>query len=526
MGIARRKRRKRVGVQFELGTHLFVDAGPLSRKCVEELKKRFTRSNSEFFRKRKMGVNIYALKAQGIEPEIQAWAEVGTRLALPRGAAQDVADIVEQHDGLVPEVVDCTDVGEPLKVELQLEPRPYQEKAAKALASRGGYRGFRGNSILRGPCGSGKTSVLLQTIARIGRSAIVLVNSKDLMAQWVTETIKWFGFTPGTVGGGHGRVVAPMTIATDQTLYSELKRGLDMSWISRFGVMVGDEVHHWAAPMFSRVAELFTARHRVGASADERRKDGKDWLIRDTFGPVVYEIGKGDLQERGHLVPVHMRVVTTEHVDGVYSDSVDAPGVSADWTGMVTRLNRDEERNRLIEVEVMRALEDPHAKVLLLNDRVEACRDWAARISARIGVERCGLLLGKARRKGSKKTNERTLAGLRGGVVRFAAGTSVADEGLDVPSLTHVFVTCPSHTHLQRLEQRAGRCARPFENKKHGTVVYFWDYRMFPHPGADGLTRLRERRSRFVDRFFKAVDEVEVVSGRREHGHQEAQEEG
>jgi superfamily II DNA or RNA helicase len=290
------------------------------------------------------------------------------------------------------------------------------------------------------------------------------------------------------------------------------------------------------------VAELFASRHRIGASADERRKDGKDWLIRDTFGPVVYEIGKGDLQDREYLVPVHMRVVTTEYVDGVYLDSVAEPGVAADWNGMVTRMNQDDARNDLIEAEVLLALRDPWAKVLLLNDRVEACRGWAHRISMRIGADKCGLLLGKARKRGSRRTNERTLAGLRGGVVRFVAGTSVADEGLDVPPLTHVFVTCPSHTHLQRLEQRAGRTARPFAavdgtkvlwKKEHGTVVYFWDYMMFPYvDGVDVLrrhgmnkeaeNRLRSRRARFVDRFFKAADEVEVVSGRRVHGHQEA----
>jgi len=517
VGVARRRRRARLEVDFEVGTHLFVDATVLSAGCVEEIKQRFTRTNSEFYRKRRMGVNLFALKSAGVEPEIRAWRQVGGRLALPRGAAGDVADIIAERDGLAPRVVDCTDAGEPLKVQLLEEPRPYQERATDASIDSGG------NCIIRGPCGSGKTSVLLQIIARIGKAAIVMVDTKDLLSQWVTETIKWFGFTPGTVGGGRPRVVAPLTIATDQTLYSMAKRGEDMGWLSRFGVMVGDEVQQWAAPMFMRVAELFSSKYRIGASADERRKDGKDWLIRDTFGPVAYEIEKGDLQEAGFLVPIYMRVVTTEYVDGVYLDSVAAPGVAADWTGMVTRLNKSRSRNDLIEAEVMRALRDPRAKVLLLNDRVPACREWAARISARIGAERCGLLLGRTKQKGTGGSNEKTLAGMRGGAVRFAAGTSVADKGLNVPPLTHVFVTCPSHTHLQLLEQRAGRAARPFEypdgsEKQNGELVYFWDYGMFPYPGQDDPAKLRARRGRFVDKFFKAVDDVEVVSGRRQHG--------
>ena len=49
----------------------------------------------------------------------------------------------------------------------------------------------------------------------------------------------------------------------------------------------------------SGTIDRFTARYRVGVSADERRKDGKEFLIRDLFGGVAVEVPKGEMVDKG-----------------------------------------------------------------------------------------------------------------------------------------------------------------------------------------------------------------------------------
>jgi superfamily II DNA or RNA helicase len=96
-------------------------------------------------------------------------------------------------------------------------------------------------------------------------------------------------------------------------------------------------------------------------------------------------------------------------------------------------------------------------------------------------LEECGVKSGKMiGGPGNQEELEITKAGLLDGDIRVGVGTKVADEGLDIPSLTHIFLTCPVHTHPKRMEQMAGRAARPYQDKKFGIVYYFWDQNIWP----------------------------------------------
>jgi superfamily II DNA or RNA helicase len=337
------------------------------------------------------------------------------------------------------------------------------------------------------------------------------VHNGALMNQWVGAIGEWLGMAPGTIGGGRKPDVSkPVVVAMQQSLARMAKTGAPPAWTDTFGVLAGDEVHHWAATTFQAVGRMFRAKHFIGVSADERRKDGLEFLIEWTFGSVVHEIKRDDLESVGRLVPIRMHVVPTDYQDELYLETV-GNDESPDWVGMVSRMmdvrrTAALERAKVVWRVVERIVKDvPGARVLVLNDRVEACKMMVEQFGM-MGL-RAGLLIGGTE---NKKELERTKAGLQGGRLDVGVGTTIADEGLDIPALTHVVVTSPVAQHPRRLEQMVGRAARPWPGKERAVAVYVWDRLMFPPVPVGDIKRERLER-RFMEKLGAVVPDVRLM---------------
>lgn len=136
-------------------------------------------------------------------------------------------------------------------------------------------------------CGKGKTVIALETIAAMGVPALVIVNTKQLIQQWMEEASK---LLPGVFLGLLGKVSkrkgrAHITFTTYQKL---AMAGCDEEDRRRFGVIVFDEEHHVGAETFSYAANLFPGK-RVGLSATPDRADGMQVIHQLHIGPVLYK---------------------------------------------------------------------------------------------------------------------------------------------------------------------------------------------------------------------------------------------
>jgi len=461
------------------------------------LKSRFERPNPKHFKAKNMG-----FWAGNIPRTIKQWEIEDQWLMLSRAALEVIEEVLAEHDMVLDDVKDRTIAGEKIDLRLKKELRPYQVEAVRHLIATASDK-HRG-AVVRGPCGSGKTCILLGSMAAVRRPTLVVVHTKPLMDQWLGECVEWFGIVPGSIGGGRKETIKDVTVGMQQTIHRRIKDG-NAPWLERFGLMVGDEIHRFAAKTFQEVVERVPAAMRLGASADERRKDGLEFLIYDTFGPCAHQITRDELLQLHRLVPIAMCVVPTEFECESYVDSV-LHRETPDWNGMISEMVDDDERNALILDRVMRELRDPSVRMLLLNDRVDPCVRWVRVLNAR-GVP-AGLMIG-----GSKNANElaATKRGLLNGDLRVGVGTKVADEGLDIPPLTHVVLTTPVAQHPKRLEQMIGRAARTCGGKETAVVIYFWDRKMFPAPKKDENGDDRARRERnFIRRLENLVDDIEV----------------
>ncbi len=87
------------------------------------------------------------------------------------------------------------------------------------------------------------------------------------------------------MGEASSEDVQPITIAIQKTLAAH---GVDDELRSFFGAVICDEVQLFGAKTFYEVIDPWPAKYRIGVSADERRKDRKEFLIHHQFGEVVH----------------------------------------------------------------------------------------------------------------------------------------------------------------------------------------------------------------------------------------------
>jgi superfamily II DNA or RNA helicase len=159
------------------------------------------------------------------------------------------------------------------------EPRPFQAEALSA------WRAARGRGVVVLPTGAGKSHVGVLAIDDKRRSALVVAPTLDLVRQWYDLLRTSFGVEIGVVGGGEHEVL-PLTVTTYDSAY------LHMEHLgSRFGLVIFDECHHLPGETYALAARLCLAPFRLGLSATPERPDGRDAMLTELVGPIVYRRG-------------------------------------------------------------------------------------------------------------------------------------------------------------------------------------------------------------------------------------------
>jgi len=456
----------------------------LDLETITSLLAMFTHPNPKYTQALRLGFSTW-----NIPQKMTSFSLEDPFLSFPRGALGRIIDLLEVKGYTIEAIIDRSLKLDRLDLKLAYQLYPYQQEAVDAIVRSG-------NCVIRGPCGSGKTILILGAIVALKQPTLVIVHTETLKKQWAAVVSDWLGFVPGSIGGKEKTNIRPITIGMQQTIWRWAANKPE--WATKFGCIIGDEVHHWASRTFQDTAKIFPAAYRVGASADEKRKDGLEHLIYDTFGPCVYAIKRDELIASNRLLPVDMLLVKTGYEDPEYLSGLEE-GVSMDWGKMITALTADEDRNEVILRTTLRLLAEPKNRLLMLSERVQSCHDWKEVLESH--GHPCRVMVG-----GNKNETEQAISDLRAGKIRIAIGTKIADEGLDIPQLTHVLITCPLHTHPQRLEQMVGRAARVCEGKSQATAIYFWDSGMFPTPDLefDDPFKQRGRRRAFFRNLLKA----------------------
>ncbi|WP_336037056.1 DEAD/DEAH box helicase [Halobacterium yunchengense] len=327
--------------------------------------------------------------------------------------------------------------------------------------------------VLELPTGSGKTVIGLKAIEAVGRSALVVVPTIDLLTQWKRELGREFDREVGQLGGGE-QVVRPVTVATYDSAYL---RADDLG--DRFGLVVFDEVHHLGGEGFRDVARMFAAPARMGLTATFERPDNAHEVVAELVGGVAYRLSADDLAG-DHLADYDVKRVEVpltaeerdryEDAQGTFTDYLRQSSVQlrsgSDYQELVKRSGTDPRAREalLAKQRARRIVRESDAKV----DRLEEILDRHRRDRVIVFTASTDLVYRLSERFLLPAVTHETAASERREVLeRFRRGdysrvvtANVLDEGVDVPDANVAVVFAGSGSERE-FTQRLGRVLRP-----------------------------------------------------------------
>jgi len=455
----------------------------IPRGFGKDLRAAFTHSNPDYHRKKAMGFSTWGISTQ-VKTHESLEDALGRRLTLPRGGIHKLREIAEAH-GIRLRYQDRTTEAPAHFPRFMVNPeepdhvlRWYQEQGVDAAA-------VRRQGVVRAPTGSGKTVAALAFIHRIQQRTLVVMRDGNLLEQWTREAQGSLGLKKAQIGvirGGRkyhpGR---PLVLGLQQSLHSMGPEGLaDLFEADPFGAVVVDEVQTVAARTFQGVVDHFPTRFRIGFSADETRKDKKEFLIYDSMGPVIHEIDRTALEREGVIHPVTVRVVPTDFRADWYRAA--DPG-DRDFTRLIEEMTEDAERNVILLSLAQAVVQSGEIPAMVFTHRREHAHRMAdAELSVRHAIP-CGLLLGGAGEDRERFREDREK--LLDGRLAIAIGTfNALGVGINLPVVRAGIVATPiSGSNRQFFGQVRGRICRVSEasGKDSAVLYYLWDRHVFPN---------------------------------------------
>ena len=343
--------------------------------------------------------------------------------------------------------------------------RPDQEAAIDAW-ERAGRRGM----IVK-PTGTGKTEIALSIIARHGVPALVVAPLRDLMYQWQRRIRQGLGFDAGVLGDGR-QEVWPITVTTYDSAWIHMKEiG------NRYRLIVYDEAHHLPGPSQHESALDCLAPMRLGLTATPVRSDGRDRMLDELIGPVVWDEDLASARGRTVAdyaivrVPIYLTEAEQAEFDELsrairhYVMTRRREDGQFEWTEMARRSREDAEARGILRLyrrklaivnrsaEKLRVLED-----ILRIHPDESCVIFTASNRMALDVSARFLLPALTAHSGKQERNlvldafaQRRLRGL--------VACEVLNEGWDAPAVK-VGVVLGGDKGVREAVQRLGRLLR------------------------------------------------------------------
>ncbi|TRM13157.1 DEAD/DEAH box helicase [Lentibacillus cibarius] len=423
---------------------IYISKRGLPQQFVQELAQLSKFSNPAFYKAEKK-----RLSTKEIPRIIDCSEETEANLILPRGCMEDLNQLLQQKS-IGMSLSDERNAGTPLDAAFHGTLSIQQEEAMQKL-----LRHHTG--ILSATTGFGKTVISASMIAKRKVNTLVIVHRRHLMDQW-KERLKVFlkkeSGMIGQLGGGKNTVSGHLDIATIQSLNSG---GMEQDIIRNYGQIIVDECHHIPAVTFEKVLKKAEATYIYGLTATPKRKDGLDRITRMQLGPIRHKINAKDqakVRPFNHvLVPRYTSFNSSKKdIQAIYSELV-----------------TDEKRNEMIFNDVLTALEEGKAPIIL-TERIEHVQKLEAMFKG--FTKHLIVLTGELNEK-QKRERLNKLEELDDEEERLIIATGkYIGEGFDNARQDTMFLTMPI-SWKGTLQQYVGRMHRLHDRKM---VVQVYDY--------------------------------------------------
>ena len=354
-----------------------------------------------------------------------------------------------------------------------LEPRRYQRAALEA------WRRADNQGVVVLPTGAGKTLVATLAIDLRRRSALVIAPTLDLVRQWYDVLGRTFpGCGRGVIGGGE-YLLEPLTVTTYDSAY------LHMENIgARFGLVVFDECHHLPGESYAMAARSCLAPFRLGLTATPERADGREAMLEELIGPIVYRRDIVEMsgtylsQYETRRIIVNLSPAERDEYEAeraIYLNFLRSQGISmgspTGWSDFVIRSSSSRQGRRAMKAyQRQRAIAfAAPAKLDCLEHLLHEHRRDRAIIFTQDNATAYAVsrrfLVPTITHKTKITERSEILEGLAAGTFRAVATSKVLNEGVDVPEANVAIVISGSGSVREHV-QRLGRILRPREGKR------------------------------------------------------------
>lgn len=353
--------------------------------------------------------------------------------------------------------------------------RPYQEEILERAVSEG-------RGVIQLATGGGKTLIAAHLIRRFGRTTFFFVHTKDLLHQAADVFERELGTPIGRLGDGCVQV-EDVTVATLQTAARALgmraarvrsedgeersarerstRLGTRKEEIARAieaaGLVIFDECHHVPADTAYKIASRTPrARARFGLSATPWREDECDLLLEAALGEKLCAVTCSDLIEKGFLVApkIVMELARSPRFVG------SRPSYSEIYQ---TAIVENQSRNRAIATQARHRAARGLSTLILVKQIEHGKRLLEL-------VPEAMFAYGQL----ETKVRQEYLENLEQKLRLIMIATTLADEGLDIPSLDGVILAGGGKSAIKAY-QRIGRALRPYQGKSEAWIMDFFD---------------------------------------------------
>ena len=444
-----------------LGNGIYVDTLNLMPNLQNQVRSMAAFDNPIFYKNKRLGYsNYYHFSAVYMGKDKDGY------ICIPRGLRENLLDSCKEA-GIEYEIVDHREKGRPIRVSFQGDLKMQQNLAAQHLLAFD-------YGILSAATAFGKTVVCSYLIAERKVNTLILLQSKDLLEQWIDELNKFLIIDEeppiyrtksgrekrrdsviGILHGGKNTLTGIVDVAMVGSVYH---KGTFNDFINSYGMVLMDECHHCGSNTSIEVMQKVNARYVYGVTATPKRGDNLEKIIHMLLGPIRHSYtAKERAMEQGighYVYPRYTRVIDTNesknNINGAYA-----------------LISASTARNEMILEDTRTCVKEGRTPVILTRYKEQAkylydhLQEDADYVFVLYG-DNSDKENSEVRRKLKELTKDQSL-------ILVATGQKIG-EGFDYPRLDTLMLAVPV-SFTGRLEQYIGRLNRDYEGKKE-VIVY------------------------------------------------------
>ncbi|WP_286153018.1 TOTE conflict system archaeo-eukaryotic primase domain-containing protein, partial [Sporofaciens musculi] len=313
-----------------LGDGIYVDTLNLMPRLQNQIRSMAAFDNPIFYKNKRLGYsNYYNFNAIYMGKDIDGY------IRIPRGLRDNLCTSCKEA-GIEYEIIDHREKGRPIRVAFNGDLKTQQDLAAQRLLAFD-------HGVLSAATAFGKTVVCSYLIAERKVNTLILLQSKDLLEQWVDELNKFLiideeppiyktksgrekrrNSVIGILHGNKNTLTGIIDVAMIGSIYS---KGKFNELINSYGMVLMDECHHCGSNTSIEVMQKVNARYIYGVSATPKRGDHLEKIIFMLLGPIRHSYtAKERAAEQGighYVYPRYTRVIDTNEsktdINGAYA---------------------------------------------------------------------------------------------------------------------------------------------------------------------------------------------------------------